>query len=241
MKKKIFLGLLLLLFFACVNVNAESCSYKEQADLNSEVAQIKVKYEEKVGLVDPSTYTCHEEAESCEVQYNYFGITILNMSENFYIEVTDNSKTKTKYTYDDVKDGVITFDYQDIDVMNNYTFKVYASYKTNCSDELYRTIYLTTPRFNKFYYEPQCAKYPEHYLCQKYVTTKDDVEWSKFGSIMHEYQTKKETEAEAQNHNFLEKIYDFIDSHKLLLTITTVVVVAGVATVVIIKKRKERI
>ncbi len=241
MKRNLKLLILLLLLFAYRDANAASaCSYKEQADLNSEAAKIKVKYEGKVGELERSTYTCEGGGEDCVATYNYFTITILNMSENFYIDVSNNvTRDRATYYYSDVKDGVITFDYDKAESITNFTFKVYSSAKTNCSGENYRVIYFTTPKVNPYYDYLLCDNNPEYYLCQKYITT-EEVSFEQFQSQVLSYEKQKNGGASNNEHRgFLEKIYDFIDDHKPLLIITTLLIVGGVATVVIVKKRKE--
>ena len=241
MKKKLISLLLLLLLLANLNVNAVSgCSYKEQANLNSEAAQIKVKYEEKTGLMDPSLYNCGEAGEGCSVEYPMFGITILNMSENFYIEVTSDKGYKEIFTYGSVKDGIITFDHKDVDNVTNYTFNVYSSGKTGCPTEKYRVIHLTTPKLNSYYNSVECNDNSEFYLCQKYLTD-DEPRYDSFIKQLTSYEEQKAKEEEKSNRSVLQKIFDFVDNHKALIGVTTTFVVIGVVAVVIVKKRKESI
>ena len=240
MNKKIVILLLSLLLFANIRANALStCSYKEQADLNSEAAQIKVKYEEKIGELDHSLYDCGEAGDDCSVTTYYLSMTILNMSENFYIEVSNNiNKNKNVFTYDDVKEGVITFDHEDIYQITNYTFDVYSSVSTGCPNEKIRTIHLTTPKFNSYYYDGECNDAEDHYLCQKYIST-EEPSFNEFVEQLTNYKIQKEKEREKNNRNFIEKIFNFVDNHKAFIGVTTTIVVVGVATVVIVKKRKE--
>ena len=241
MKKTLFQTLLFCLLLSCSKVNASTCSYKEQADLNSEVSKIKVKYEEKTGFVDPSLYDCQEDAE-CTSEYNYFQISILNMSENFYVEVNDSvTKTTNIYTYADAKEGVISFDFEGAYAIANFTFKVFSSSQTNCPRENYRVIYLTTPKINPYYNYLQCENNPDHYLCQKYITV-DNVSFAEFQRQIQEYEDKKIVE-EKQNEKkgMLEKIFDFIDDNKTIIVTTAGIIVAGVVTVVVIKKRKKEL
>ena len=48
MKIKKLLSIVLLVFLTYINVEASSCSYKEQVELDSESAKIKVKYDVKI-------------------------------------------------------------------------------------------------------------------------------------------------------------------------------------------------
>ena len=240
-KRKLFL-LLILLFFTYQKVNAvSSCTYKEQANLNSEVAQIKIKYEEKTEAMDPSLYSCGEAGEGCVVTKSFFGLTILNMSENFYLDVKNDNDFSNTFTYDDVKGGVITFDQKEVDKVTNYTVDVYSSLKTNCPNEKYRTIYLTVPKFNSYYNDVECIDNPDFYLCQKYLTY-DEPKYGDFMFQLADYKKQNTAEdTEKDNRNILQKVFDFIDDYKVIIGVTTAIIAVGVTVVVIVKKRKETI
>ena len=241
MKKKFVFLVLLLVFFSNLKVYAiSSCSYKEQAELNNEAAQIKVKYEEKEDVTYLEPGECGEAGDGCSKTSYYFAITILNMSENFYIDVTGSNNMKERYTYSDVKDGVITFDYKNISEIGNFTFNVYSSAKTGCANEKYRVIHYSTPKFNTYYYDGECSDLSDFYLCQKYITS-EEPRFSDFIKQVTEYRKKIDEEKQKANRSFLEKLFDFVDNHKVLLGVTTTIVVVGVATVVIVKKRKDSI
>ena len=239
MKIKKLLSIVLLVFLTYINVEASSCSYKEQVELDSESAKIKVKYDVKTGYLDPSEYECQDE-EDCAVDYDYFEISILNMSEKFYIEVTNNNTKEVQtFTYKDIKDGVISFDYDRAYEITNFTFRVFSSNETSCPRENYRVIYLTTPKVNPYYYYLQCQNNPDHYLCQKYITI-DNVSFDTFQEQITEYENKKvvkEEEKEIEK-NFLEKVFDFIDDNKYV--IISVIAAAGISTIVIVILKRKR-
>ena len=79
---KLFLVFIVSLFLFNINVSAaSSCSYSEQAELNSKAANIKVSYET---AIEGLTY------EDGESQVEYFKISILNGPEEFYIGVKNS-------------------------------------------------------------------------------------------------------------------------------------------------------
>ena len=103
--KKIFVLLVMVLLVK--NVHAE-CGYETQAKLNSEAATIKAIYEEVQKEMDRNTYVCGDGVDECTEYYSVFKISILNLSENFYVKVTsDNNFNKTFY-YKDAQDGIIS-------------------------------------------------------------------------------------------------------------------------------------
>ena len=115
MKKYIFLFILL---FVSKNVYAE-CSYEQQAKLNSEASTIKAIYEEEIGYLDSSDYVCADGQEECDNEYAYFKVSILNLSENFYIKVSEGNNTIKTITFDSVENGLAYFNVDNIDNKND--------------------------------------------------------------------------------------------------------------------------
>jgi len=156
---------LFLMFIYTIQVEAASlCTYSESNELNSKAANVKVFYE-----------IVKEEVES-EMFYlkKYFKITIANVTKDFYVEVeNDNNNELYRYTHLNATDGIITFNWENLDDITNFTFKVYSSDNTSCPDERYKTLYLTTPRFNDFYNRMVCLENPDFYMCQEFVTFKE--------------------------------------------------------------------
>ncbi|MBE6148517.1 MAG: hypothetical protein E7167_03375 [Firmicutes bacterium] len=244
MKKRILLtALLSTLFVNVLAVNASTCSYSERAQLNKDVAGIKVIYEEKTALVDPDLYDCQEEYQECTSEYDYFTISVLNMTEDFYFTVENNvDKTKSTYYYTDAVDGVISFDWEGILDITTFTFEVYSSNETSCPRDRYRTIYLTTPRKNLYHYYGQCQNDPDYYLCQKYVTF-EDISFYDFVDKMEERAAKLEQSGQIDKElNFFEKVIDFINDNRTAFIIGGALIVVGaVVAVIIVKKRKKSV
>lgn len=246
MRKKVGLLFTFIALFLGINVNAaSSCSYEEQANLLSEVGNIKVSYEEKTGKIDSTDAVCPDEIDgtpTCDSNYEYFEVSILNMSDNFYLTVENNlDKTTKTYTYDDVKDGIITFKHEDIMNLTTYTYQVYSSEKTNCPRENYRTIYQTLPRLNEYYSYAQCSNNEDYYLCQKYVTF-EPMSLGTFIKNINDYNTSEDNPNNPnRKKSFIDNIKNFISENKVIvLTIAGVIVIAGgTAAFVAIKRRKR--
>lgn len=244
MKIKKYIVVLLIICMSYHNVNA-LCDYKEQAELNKEAAQIKAIYEVETAIEEVNDPDCEINA-GCEIEYEYFEIKILNMSENFYINVSANNKNfkRLKLTYDDVKNGYISFDYEGLGDITTFTFDVYTSSETFCSDQKIRTFRLVTPRKNEYANYYSCLDYPDFYLCQKYVTY-DPMDFHEFSEKLTTYEEKLEEEKHRnEKHGFFDKLFAFIDNHKLIVTIVIILLLAssGVGGYFIIKKkiRKEK-
>ena len=234
------------------NAKAAACDYEEKAQLNKEAANVKANYEIKERILDPSEYTIPDailgtEAEATYVaKTDYIQVNILNITKNMYVEVTNdkNSESKT-YTYADVKDGNISFDWYNIGELVKYTIKVYASSETGCNGNTLKTLYVSLPRYNDYSTYNICSKVPEYYMCQEYVTY-EDTGYSTFVKRVKEEVTKKEEkekEEQERKSKWYNKMFDFIKDHKTAFIVggITLVVVAGGATYIIIKKRRRSI
>lgn len=239
--KKLFLVFVISLFF-CANVSATSqCSNEEQAKLNKMVANVKATYEEGEGVLDTEEYPLPDEILSAEnpedysSTYNFFKISITNITDNIYVVVT-NDYDDSKYTFSssNTNNGVALFNWELINQVTTFTIKVYASSNTSCADELYKTLYLTTPRFNEYYFYEACSEAPDFEMCQKYVTFKD-VDLDTFLTKLDKYLSKNNKKADEETkENFFEK-------NKIEIIIGGAVLIAaiGVGTFVVIKRRRS--
>ena len=153
---------------------------------------------------------------------------------------SDNNFNKTFY-YKDAQDGIISFELSDLTKVNTFTFNVYNTDKSGCSQKLNRTFYLTTPRLNEYYNFNICEEIPDYYMCQKFVTYEDKV-LTDFIHVTNEYKDKKIAEEEELNKNFFEKLWSFIKDNKtIFITSTVVIITIGIGTVIIIKKKRKDI
>ena len=246
--KKVLFFLLSVILLGCTNVYAASdCSYEEQAKYNNEVANIKAKYEEATKKVKTTDIIeCQDGTNDCitdeYTDVNYFVISLLNMNENFYITMENNQNSDTRtIRYSDLKDGVYTFDYTDIYQNATLTFKVYSSDKTNCQNELYRTIYLTTPRYNKFSEYEECKENPDFELCRKYTPNGSYMDEATSHNKLEKYkENSKPKEEKKENKSPIENIKQFIVDNKTVVIIVAVVAVVGVGIIVFVIARRRK-
>lgn len=224
--------LLLMLILIVVPVKAEECSYTAKADAMKKAANVKVDYE----VVEEK-----QEYEEGSTTNEYFKITILNISKEIYVEVSNdvNNQSRT-YTYDDTDNGIITFNWEENEVKTNFTIKVYASDYSNCKGDLLKTIKFTTPHYNDFYNRAICADMTDFYLCQKYIST-DNVDESMFISKIDSFKKGEiNNEGEEQPNKKEEK--GFFAKYKwyIIGTLGVVIVVATTLTIIDIKKQREQ-
>lgn len=237
--------------FLCATsmVSAASCGYEERAKLNNETGNIRANYEIKERVDEtasiPDALLGTEEASTYVKMTDYFQINILNLTENVYVEVSNNVDKNIKiYNYADTTNGNISFERSDTNTLITYTIKVYASSNTGCRGTMLKTIKVALPRYNEYSEYDVCGSLPDYYLCQRYVTFKE-VEFNEFyknttAKIEELKNGKKDNE---ENDKWYQKAGEFLEKHQVAFIIggITLVVVAGGVTIIIIKRRKRSI
>lgn len=239
MKKYLFLIVLLLFPF---NILAASlCDYNEIAELNSEASKLKVFYEEASAKRDPSTYVCMDfDGKGCDLDYNYFKISILNMSPNFYLTVKNNVNDETHtLRYSDAKDGIVSFDWKDLSKVATFTISVYTTDKTSCPSEKRRTMYLTTPMYNSYSQLNTCDENKGFTYCEKYISK--DITYDDFVQRLDTYTNEKNNQQhKKENMNWFEKIIDFILTYKVFFIIGIVVIVITVSIIFYVRYTRRK-
>ena len=251
MKKfgKLFLAVFVALFSSITIVNAASkCDYDEQVELNNVAANIKVSYEEAIGVDNSEGSITSDVGVVADNEYTYFKISAFNLTEDVYIKITNDYNNEVKYLYySDSESGVASYEWKHLDAVTDFTISVYSSNKTGCPNEEYRVIYLTTPRSNWLSDSAACTGNEEFYYCQKYVLEKDEISVEEFEKQISEFSASKlkeeEQKEEEEDKDWLTKVQDFICENKItIIIISTIIVVGGVVTtVIVIKKRRSRL
>lgn len=244
--KKVVLLVVLAVFIQLNPVNAAStCDYNEQAELNNAVANIKATYEEAEELV--ADLGPGESGENDQIINEYFKLTFYNLSEDFYLKITNDYNNEVKYIrYNDVQSGVATYDWKETSEIVNFKITIYSSDSTSCPNEEYRIITLSTPRYNSYWNSAKCTGNESFYLCQKYITENEEIDDATFKEKLEAFENKKAEdvkEEEEKNKTLSDKISDFIGENKItIIMVATIVVVGGVVTmVIVIKKRRSRL
>ena len=253
LKKLMFALLISVMYLSSVNA-ARSCSTSEKAELNKILPNIKANYEEKEenpdvdgandgSAIDGGEYDC----EGCinPVKY-YFNINIINLTEEFYAEVTNDIDEEVKvFNYSDSKDGLVTFAWDNNALVTNFTIKIYTSDKTGCPGSLQKTLTVKTPRLNENFDNELCADIPNYKLCQKYVTY-DYMEWNDFKDQIEKYKKSLKAPEENQNEvekekNTWEKTKEFVINNKYYFIAGGVILIigSGVGIGLVVKKRRS--
>lgn len=234
--KKIITFIMLMLFLNIEVSAASLCSYQEQSVINSKAANVKASYE-IVSINHGNEEVGHRE--------HYFTINITNVTEDFYVVVkNDLNNEEVTYKNSDAVDGIITIKWTDVLEVTNLNVQVYTSAKTNCPDERYKTFYLTLPRFNEYSGKISCVENPEFYLCKEFVTF-DEIDETEFVDRMIQYK-EKETIAEKEpsiieeEHTFMDKVFEFIDTYKYLMIGGAAIIVLSIVMIHKIRTKKQR-
>ena len=250
MKKIKAFAFTFLLFFLSTNVYAV-CDVTETNTLNSLATNVRISYEVVQVEIpmdenfNPPDGVSDEDMEDYVAYQDYFRFYISNVTEELYIVVTNQETNERRtYTYDDVVDGVITFDEVVGISITNYTIEVYSSSATNCPDSLLYTWYETTPMYNVFSESSLCVGIEEFYLCHEYLSV--DTSFENFNQLVWEYRAGH---IDDNGEEIIEPVeddggfFEFISDHLVVVIVVAVIIVAagGLITFVVIKKQRSRI
>ena len=168
-------------------------------------------------------------SENKETNNLYSIIKIDNLTDNLYIEVyEDRKESKTLYYGTDNKEVTIneTFLYQKI----NYVVRVYSN-NGNCSDEILKTLKVTTNRYNSYARSNFCEieENKKEYICDPFYDTTD----------IDEDEFKKITEEIEYNRVFSNRAKTFIKKYGLYIFIPFLVLSLIYTLLIFITKKKK--
>lgn len=218
-----------------------NCSYSEKAALNNEVANVKVKYEALEEEVMPEGYGCDGDV-NCKFYRHYININILNLSENFYINVKNEvTKKNQKYYFSQVpEDGILKIEWDDVTQINTFTITIYSSDKTSCPNTKLKVMHVSTPRRNVYASNDICQEVPDYYLCREYVTFENDLTFNEFMTQVEAEVEKQKESAKKEEEGFFDKLLNFLKENKVAIIVgTTVIAVAVAGTVIIVRKKND--
>ena len=242
-KIKYMMTSLFIFFTATSIVGAATCGYEEQAKLNNEIGKVVVNYEIKEAVVPdapiPDAIIGTEEADNYVATTEIIQVNILNITENIYVEVAnDYNDDILIFNYNDTVDGVVSFDWIDVDTVVNLTVTIKASDKTGCANSELWIIKKTLPRYNDYSDYSVCTIVPDYYLCQRYVTF-SKIDFFDFWDKVNREVEKTETLEEEKNKSWWDKTIDFLDKYKVIF-ITGGVILVGTTSIILVTKKVRR-
>ena len=161
-----------------------------------------------------------------------FDVTIHNVHKDLVVDDSNNKRYESNsndlnnFTISNLKDG------------NNYSFHVYAK-SGDCSYRLFNTLYLSTPKYNKYYSDPVCNGASDYSLCQKWVEL-GDMSYEEFKNKVEEYKNPKNEDINNQveeNKNWLYIIGDFWSKYYLYILGGMIIILVPI--IILIKRREH--
>lgn len=213
MKKIIFILLLVVIFPLNVKGYCETEDKIRYANLAS---NITTSYDYKEGNDSVS-----------------FNITIHNVHKDLVIvdkqtgkSYSNKKNTLNNFVISDLKDGA------------SYSFDVTTD-NSNCSYRTYNTLYVTVPKYNKYYKDSVCNGASEYLYCQKWVEI-GNISYKEFVKLVNDYKTKSDNKVikeENEEKNFWYIIGDFWAKYYLYIAGSIILICVPI---IIIKNRKNR-
>lgn len=248
MKKIGSLALVLVVFVVGISgVRAATCETSEMNRLRALANNVNASYGEVAEPLDKDSYTPPDgipidELDEYEAYASVIDMTVTNITEEMYFEISDsNNKTPKTYYYKDTDNGKMTFRNTDLSKMNKYKIVIYSNSK-DCVGQRLRTIQISIPMYNSYSEISLCKLYPEYYLCHNFV----DFELPDYETFYERLNTyvagkRKEEEKKKEEENKDKGFLNFIKENKVTVIILSIVIVAaGVGTTVVIVERKRR-
>ncbi len=229
--KKLFL---LILIIIPTTINA-ACTYEQQADLREEASLIEISYEEMEREINSNEYIQTEGQLNNEgsdapviIIENYFDINILNLSEELYIEVTNDIDDSIITISKNNDDQIYQFEHNKLTNVYTYTFQIYGSENSSCEGEIFKVVYLKVPKLNEYYNYDACNIHKNEDVCQKY-TTLENISIDKFYETINSININGDNTNIPEKHDELEKnnyiIYIIFGTGAILITIASIVIV----------------
>ena len=243
----------LLLCLSLRSVNASTCDYSEQVELSNIASTVQAKYEIKEVAIDNAgnirNDISKEEIADENSEYlpmDIVEVNILNITQDIYVNVTNDQGFDKTYYYEDTNNGQIIINGGDLTQILRYKITIFSN-KEKCLGESIRTVDVVTPMINPIAMDLMCMSIPDFTYCQEYITSSflvsDDEIYNSVAKAYDEYLKKQQKTEEENNKNFIEKIGEFIKKNKTIIIIVTigVIVIGAIVTFVIIRYRRNRL
>ena len=238
-KKLVVLTMLITCLFSMMKVHASRCGDEELAKINEDASKVKVDYEIAKKTIPNPDDPCDDCDYQENVEIDVVRVRIINLTDKLYIKLTNTKDNSVKtFTAADAKDGVISYDIQDLSTLAKINYVLYTTSNTSCSNEEVLKYELNLPRYNADYNVGPCMTKPDAPECQKFVTTEHNE--NDYNKLVNKEEKKAEEEKEKSKKN---KNESFIEENKkeILIGGSIIVLLGVVTTAVVIKKRRSRL
>ncbi len=236
--KKVILFLYFYLIFGLAHMPvsaAELCSNSEITRLSKLAYNVNIDYEMNRYVSDIESVGPN--GEIGEDYYYASDINVYNLVEGLRLEVINrDGDEEYSFTSSDAKDGILYLNGGVANRIKKFEFKIYGT--GGCNNELLRTSYLTTPKWNEFSTYDVCKEIPDYYMCQAFVTTDYDVTEIDFNKNAEEYIEEQEKE-----NSPIYQVSNFFKEHwkGIIIGVVSVGVVGTCVTIFVVRKKRRRL
>lgn len=233
-------------FFGMITNTFAACDYETQVRLATEASNVNMTYEIRREIINANTGQIAPEATDEDVNFdsiyayqNFIYITIMNITENIYVELIGSDGSEQNIYFTDTNEGTIELDGGMGENIITYTVNI-RSNNSNCSSDLLRTFEFITPKWNPYSGLLACEGINEYY-CEPYVTYEIDLTEGEI--IDRASEAKKEETNVPQDEENSNRWTEWLNNNPWFIpTVIGVIVLAGVATtVIVIKKRRTKV
>lgn len=231
-------SLLVLPFLIALNVYADECSYKEQANLNKEAALIEannevIKEQEPYTFEDPDGLGTTETTRTITT----FKIKIYNIAENLSLNINERIGNKAGsnkvVTYADTENGVYTFTSDNLGDIIDYTIKA-SALSGGCAGKTIRTITFKKPRVNPYAGYDICKGHESVQYCEEFTTKEFEFTEVKLEEILKDIDKTNNGGGTTTENGFLK----FLKNNYIYIIVGVVVIGAGTGAYFIYRKKR---
>lgn len=237
-KMKYLKSLLVLPFLIALNVYADECSYKEQANLNKEAALIEANYE-VIKEQEPYTFEDPDGLGTTETTRTIttFKIKIYNIAENLSLNINERIGNKAGsnkvVTYADTENGVYTFTSDNLGDIIDYTIKA-SALSGGCAGKTIRTMTFKKPRVNPYAGYDICKGHESVQYCEEFTTKEFEFTEAKLEEVLKDID-KTNNGGDTTNENGFLK---FLKNNYIYIIVGVVVIGAGTGAYFIYRKKR---
>lgn len=216
--KYCILSLLTFIVFS-FTVSADTCSYKEQTILNSDLSNIKIIYE--------------------ILNQNKINIIIYNITNNLMIEYT-NPETEESITisYSDTNNGKYIIE-RNANSVEEYQFQIRSNISA-CYGNVLSTKKIIKPKYNSFSKLSICSdsNLKNHSYCQEFITQDINKSREEVETTLKEYLQVK---VKNQTTKAIEKTNYFDAKHIIAYSAGLLILTAIIVIILLIKKKRSEL
>jgi hypothetical protein len=226
------------LFLGAINADAR-CTYQQRAMLNEEGRNVRTSYEityrSEIRTVRDPDGPGYEEGEFLHTVFN---ISVFNITENLYVEISNNhDRAFREYVYfRHTENGVFTFTTEDIANIITYTFRVRSAIE-DCSSLVLRTYSFVKPMRNTMVDYGICAGAEDVPYCQEYITQPFSLTFEQVDNAIQNYQ--KDTSINNRPDEEESGLLVFIQDNTLTILVGAVVLAAAAGGAIYFYKKRS--